>query len=141
MSGIMCAVAGGGGGSVILTDLTVSASAASPSNASAAISLGTDGQMSRTINASSVDIPGQWWNVAPQAGVGSLYEARFTETSGTVSSGTTGSYLAISTIRSWSVTRSTLGTKTCTGTLEIRRIGTATVLAAATITMSAEQTS
>lgn len=63
------------------------------------------------------------------------YEARWTTTAGALSSGTTGSWLVLSTAREWRVG----GNNTCTGTLEIRMAAVPnTVLATATITLTAE---
>jgi hypothetical protein len=137
MSGIMCAVMGGGAFAQ-LTSKTHNAFASAPSVPTSAITIGSDGQYSRQINGVSADTSGEWWSAAPITGIGNLYEVRFTEITGTVSTGTTGVFLALSSDRIWSVTRTTLGSKSCTGTLEIRPTGGA-VVASATITLLADQ--
>lgn len=73
-------------------------------------------------------------------GAASAYECYVTVTSGSLSGGTSGSWLALSSTRTWTVTRSSLGTKTCTFTVDIRKVGTTTVLDSATITLEAEVT-
>ena len=56
------------------------------------------------------------------SGPSSSYEVQATVTSGTLTSGTTGSYLALSSSRTWSVVRSTLGTSDATISVTIRKI-------------------
>lgn len=68
---------------------------------------------------------------------GSDWECRATILSGSLSSGTTGSWLALSSDRRWTVSRSSLGTSSCSFTLEIGRVGTSTALKSATIQLSA----
>lgn len=78
---------------------------------------------------------GEWMLVGPS----SAYEARFTITSGALSTGTAGTWLNLGTSRAWTVTRNTVGTSTCQGTVEIRDAATLTVLATATITLEADR--
>jgi hypothetical protein len=67
------------------------------------------------------------------------YEALVTVTSGALSGGTAGSYVALSSTRAWYVEEDSVGsTSSCTFTVQIRAIGTTTVLATATVNMSAE---
>jgi hypothetical protein len=138
MSGIMCAVMGGGGSVNLSSPKSHGATKFDTSTAQAGFTLQSDGQYTGDINTVSSDVTGEWWSAAPLAGVGSLYQARFTETSGTVSSGTVGTFISLAAGASWFVSRSTAGNKTCVGTLEIRPNG-GSVLATATITMSATQ--
>ncbi len=65
------------------------------------------------------------------------YEVRAMATSGSVSTGTVGSWLPLSTTRSWSVERTTVGSKTVVLTVEIGLLGTSTALETASISMSA----
>lgn len=74
-------------------------------------------------------------------GVSSSYEVRATLTSGTLSAGTTGSWLSCSTDRSWTVTRGAFGIETAVVLIEIRDAGSGTVRDSATITISAERES
>ena len=66
------------------------------------------------------------------------YEALITVTSGSLDGGTTGSYVALSSTRSWYIIEDASGnSKICTFTVQIRAIGTTTVLATASIDLSA----
>ena len=66
------------------------------------------------------------------------YEAFVTVTSGSLNGGTTGSWVALSSNRSWYIQSTVTGLKTCVFTVQIRRIGTGTVLDTATITLNAD---
>ena len=68
------------------------------------------------------------------------YEAKVTLVSGTLTSGTVGSWLALTADRTWYAHANAGGYKSCTFTLEIRRAGVATVLDSATITVTADAT-
>jgi len=74
----------------------------------------------------------------PPSGSSSDYDIRFTPSSGSVTTGTTGSWLNLGTSRSWTVTRAGLGVDTVTGTLEIRNATTLAVLLTRTVTITAE---
>jgi len=78
----------------------------------------------------------QWCTPTNQS---SNYEAFITITSGTLSGGSgTGTWLALSTTRNWFVTENQSGQqKICVFTVQIRKIGTGTVLDTATITLEA----
>jgi len=78
----------------------------------------------------------QWCTPTSQA---SNYEALVTVTSGTLSGGSgTGTWLALSTTRNWYVEEFTPGgSNFCTFTVQIRKIGTTTVLDTATIDLEA----
>lgn len=65
------------------------------------------------------------------------YDIHATVTGGTLTSGTTGSWLNLATSRQWSVTRNSIGSKTCTLQLQIRDAVTLAVLATATVTLTA----
>ena len=73
------------------------------------------------------------------AGTASNYEVRATVTSGTLSSGTTGSWLNLGTAREWTVARATVGTKQAIFTVEIRNATTLAVVDAAQVTLEAER--
>jgi hypothetical protein len=79
---------------------------------------------------------GDW--VLPN-GNASLYEVRATLTSGALSSGTTGSWLALSTTRTWEVSRASLGMSNANLTIEIRLTGgSGTILASTLVGLTAE---
>lgn len=108
-----------------------------PGTAQCGIRLGTDGTATNTRSAiGNQAISGEWARPI-DAGNGALYEARVTVTSGTLTAGTTGSWLALSSQRDWYVERSTLGSKACTFTLEIRRVSDSVVVASASYTITA----
>jgi hypothetical protein len=92
----------------------------------------SDGTITTTAGGSAT------WNSSTTAGSG--YEVKATVTSGSLTSGTTGSWLALSSNRSWSKTDSTAGGGDVSAIfrLDIRATGTTTVLDSATITLDAE---
>lgn len=135
MSGAMAffgasAAANGSIGEVAISNANPSDTAISPSVATATYSLTNAGSVTSTGEA------GGFW-LDPQVGMED-FECRATVTSGSLTSGTTGSWLALSTTRSWTVQQSVVGTKLATMTIEIRRIGETTVLGSATVSFSAE---
>lgn len=66
------------------------------------------------------------------------YEVFASISSGSLTSGTTGSWLPLSTSREWSVQRSSVGTKACTLQVQIREAAAPNaVLATATVLLSA----
>lgn len=71
-------------------------------------------------------------------GVNSDYQVRATLVSGTAPSGSaTGSWLTLNTSRNWSLTKSGVGTRTCTLTIEIRRVVDSVVIDTATVDITA----
>lgn len=68
------------------------------------------------------------------------YEVLATITSGTLSSGTTGVWLALTSDRTWTVYKATAPSKVCIFRVDIRRIGTVTILDSATISITASPT-
>lgn len=73
------------------------------------------------------------------AGSASNYEARVTVTVGDLTSGTTGSWLALSSSHEWYVQRPVIGKKICEFTIEIRNASTLSVSASASISLTAER--
>lgn len=73
-------------------------------------------------------------------GVVANYEVRATLVSGTLTSGTTGSWLGCATTRTWTKTNGASNNSTVTAalTIEIRRASDGIVLDSATVTLSAE---
>lgn len=78
--------------------------------------------------------------VTPTTAAGAAYEVRATLVpySGTLSAGTTGSWLVLSSTRSWSVTAATTGSADASITVEIRLAASGTVLDSASIILHAE---
>lgn len=126
---MMLAFTGGGGALVSLaasyavTDIKVS-----PNDASATWTLDADG---------SISSGGRWCNKTP---LPSRYEVRATTISGTLTSGTTGSWTSLDTDQTWTVSRTinTAGVNEWVGTIEIRDAASLTVLASAQLTLTAE---
>jgi hypothetical protein len=123
---------GGGGGTTSggtflgISDTTISAVGVASSK-TATFTIRSDGTYSG----------GGTWN--SDSTVGSSYEVKATVTSGAITSGTTGSWLSLSSDRSWALTDSDQDDVEvdATFTLQIRSAGTTTVLDSATITLQA----
>lgn len=116
---------------VSISDTNVNRTVTTPSTATASYSLENDGDIA--VNGAD---DGDW--ITPKAAAGADYECRATVLSGSFTSGTFGSWLALNTTRTWTLVRSTIGTSTASMTLEIRRASDGTVLDSATINFSAE---
>ena len=119
---------GGGLGTLAVGNVVGDTTATSPSSATCRYTLESDG------DSNEGGLAGKWLIGSTS---GSLYEAKVTVTSGSLSAGTTGSWLALSSNRTWSVIRSSLGTSTCTFTIEVGLAGTSTALDSATVTLTA----
>jgi hypothetical protein len=78
---------------------------------------------------------GNW--VTPTGNAG-LYEVRATLNSGAVSSGTTGSWLALTSTRTWTVTRGTVGVSSANLTIEVRRASDGVVLGSAPVVLTVD---
>lgn len=68
------------------------------------------------------------------------YEVFITIVSGGLTSGTTGSWVALSTTRTWTLEFSVPNSGQCVFTAQIRKVGTTTVLSTATITLESDAT-
>lgn len=69
------------------------------------------------------DVGGGEWAEPESATVGDTYEVRMVTVSGTLSSGTADSWLALTSDREFNVQQTSNGSKAFSGTLEIRRNG------------------
>lgn len=107
-----------------------------PNNARAGIHLDANGTWARIQSTLTTPI-GNWVTPTSRA---SAYEVRATLNSGSVdgTSAATGTWLAMTADRRWTVTRTTIGTSTANLTLEIRRASDGTVMDSATISLTAE---
>lgn len=103
--------------------------------ATASFALNNNGTRSQTVNTTTTTI-GDWVTPTNQA---ANYEVFATLSSGALTSGTTGSWLALTSTRSWTVSRSPAGISEAVVVLQVRKIGTTTVLASGTITLTAER--
>lgn len=128
-------LAGGGGGAVLPATIAVSDTRPvfGPPAAIAFVELTSSGAINEG-RSSGITFIGTWL----LRGAASLYEARATVTSGSLTFGTTGTWLNLGSSRTWGVDRASLnaiGSTTATFTLEIRR-GT-NILATSTVTVTA----
>lgn len=126
------------GAVLTLPNYTVTDSTLSPTNAIAIFRLNSNGNRQEELSGGVVNTLGPW--VTPTT-IASNYESRATVISGSFTSGTFGTWQALSTSRSWNVTRTTIGTSVASMTLEIREAATLTVVASATIGFSATKDS
>ena len=137
MSILLAAFAAMGGDRISLSGVSVSS--VGTGTQTATYTLESDGDvMSATTDGGSVD-EGDW--IDPKAAAPSDYEVQATLVGGTLSTGTTGSWLALTSNRSWTLQRVTVGVADQVDlTIEIRK-GSGAVLASATVTLDAERTS
>jgi hypothetical protein len=118
---------------VTISDEFISSTRVASGTAVSTYTLSSTGDINRTVNTNTTDI-GDW--ITPKSAAAN-YECFATLSSGTLSSGTTGSWLALTSSRGWTRNRSTTGTSTAVIVVEIRKTGTSTVLDTATITLEA----
>lgn len=138
MSILLAAFAAMGGDRISLSGVAVSSVGAGAQTAT--YTLESDGDVvTATTPLGSSDI-GDW--IDPKANAPSDYEVRATLNSGTLSSGTTGSWLALTSNRSWSVAQfvNSGSSNAADLTIEIRK-GSGATLASANVTLEAERTS
>jgi hypothetical protein len=115
----------------LVSDITVS-----PTNASAQFALTSSGDVqTQTVLAGTTDV-GDW--VSPKQGF-SNYECMMTTVSGSLTSGTAGSWLGLGTTRTWVRNQTSVGVSDYVGTLQIRRVGDTQILTTATIELEAEK--
>lgn len=116
MSGIFAGLAADSGS--VALNITAIGDSKPSGTATGSLTLSTDGSQS-TAGTDSV-AGASWWTAAPQTGIGSSFWAKMTVNSGSALSGAaTGSVLALSSSRTWSLSRTGTGTNTSNVTLEI----------------------
>jgi hypothetical protein len=135
MSILLAAFGAIGGDKISLSGVAVASIGAGSQTAT--YTLESDGDVVReTTPLGSSDI-GDW--IDPKANAPSDYEVQATLNSGTLTSGTTGSWLALTSNRSWTLTRATVGAAdTVDLTIEIRK-GSGATLASAPVTLEVER--
>lgn len=135
MSILLAAFAAMGGDRISLSGVAVSSVGSGAQTAT--YTLESDGDVvTATTPGGSVDA-GDW--IDPKASAPSDYEVRATLNAGTLTSGTTGSWLVLSSNRSWTLTQAAVGAATQVDlTIEIRK-GSGATLASATVTLDAER--
>lgn len=131
LMGLMSAAASSSGSSVALMGLDPYAVAISPADATATYTLTNTGLEQATGQSDSA------WLISGSA---SAYDVRATLVSGTLTAGTTGSWLNLATTRAWSRTRTSniAGTDTVELTIELSLAGLATPIKSASVTIEAE---
>lgn len=123
---------------VSVTDQSVYGVSLFPTAKTVRYTLGTDGVAYRQAVGIPNPIPSQWLNPA-DATEADLYECRATLLSGSLSIGSTGAWLALTSDRQWARTQSSVGISTCSILVEIRLTGgDGTILSSATITLTAQ---
>lgn len=117
----------------VIADVT-----ASPTNASAEYQL-TNAGVVNSITVSGGTTQLDTW-ITPVGAAGSNYEVRATDNGPDgVSSGTTGSWLSLGTTRSWTRTRTVVGSSSTNLTIEIRHAVSLVVLDTASIDLTADK--
>lgn len=136
MTACMQALASGGGPRISLSAAgDVNALNIDPADATAAISLESDGDIVATENGIATDL-GDW--ITPKILMGN-YDVKATLLSGSLTAGTTGSNLNLGTTRSWTRSQTSVGSSSAQIRLDITYTGTTTpILATATILLSAQ---
>lgn len=135
MTGMQMMLLGTGGPTVELAGAIVSDFTTDPDDAHVGYRLNSTGveQQANGDPLSYTDIGD--WLISGSAGD---YEVRATLNSGTLTTGTTGSFQVLSTTRAWTVQRTIVGIGSANLTIEIRRVGTTTILASASVILTAE---
>lgn len=134
MSGILMAASGGGPAAYIASTLfEVTGEELFPGTAAAGISFESDGWISLETT-EGIFNPEERWLVQ---GTAADFECYFTISSGTLTSGTTGSWVAVSGSPTWRKTRTAAGSSSCIGTIQIRRISDGLVLDTVSVDLTA----
>jgi hypothetical protein len=122
---------------VSITNQTIVFGQISPNDAYARYQLDSDGKVyeyTGTTAGTPTTFIENWVDPTSEA---SNYECFATLNSGSLQTGTTGSWLALTSDRMWGVAVTGIGTQTANLTIDIREVGTATNLASATISLEA----
>lgn len=136
MSGVLNTLLGSGGVAVSLNNNSVSDIQGSPATAAGSITVNRDGTVTFVGNASSAGFD---WATPKTSSVGDAYQVKMTLDSGDAPvSGTIGSFLALTSNRTWEWLVSTgPGTKIASCTLEIAN-ASGVVLATCTVSVDVE---
>lgn len=125
-----------------ITNKTATAQSVAPSGVTATYTLANTGVASYSFwNGSSNTTPaisGEWLTV----GTGADFECFCTLNSGTLNSGTTGTWMALSTTRAWTClfTSGSAGSNSASITVQLRRVSDSVVVSSATISLTATLT-
>lgn len=142
MTGILCVLAGSAGAPRIqlTTPVTVSFSSGGLTNARTSYQVNSDSFVYTGLGAATITYTKQeQWDSVPST-VGN-YEVRATVSGGVTPSGSaTGSWLNLGTTQAWTVVSTPGNTNTSSLTIEIRAVGTTTVLATSSVTLTSDAT-
>lgn len=119
----------------LIDPTNVSATSVSPANATAAFRLTSAGEIQQGINGVFTTLA-RW---CTPTGAEADYDVQLDVTAGALTSGTTGSRLALSATRTWTRDRTTLGVSSCTLTATIYRTLDSAVMASCTVQLDAEK--
>lgn len=137
MTGVVMAAAGIGAARITLLGGTIPHDVTDPADALAGYRLEPDGDISLNQNGTGgAYVDSADW-IVPKGAAGGDYEARATLNSGSVSSGTTGSWLSLSGTLTWERDRTTIGTSSADLTIEIRRASDGAVLGSSNVILTA----
>jgi len=141
VTGILAALVGAAGGNGDLvqlegaTELTLELSPATAGAGYRLTSGGLEQSGVGSANLVSYSTIADW--VTPTSNA-NLYEVRATLTSGSLSSGTTGSWLALTSTRTWEVAQTGLGSQSATLDVEVRLASSGVVKATGLVSLTAE---
>jgi hypothetical protein len=123
------------GAVVDIVDRVIQATSFTPANAEASYRLTNAGEQQRGLNGAYAT-QSSW--LVPSGTEGD-YDVQVDMISGALTSGTTGTRLALSTTRTWLIQQTTVGVNTCQFTVTIRRTADNQVMDTATVTLEAEE--
>ena len=133
--------AAGGGPPLNITSRTYSASSLSPATCSVTYSLANDGDLDVTFTGSGSGTPDadEWWGPNPVTSIGDNWEVYYETVSGTPNTGTTDTWLALTTNRLVAVT-GVPGGKTYQFKVQFRPAGgSSAIFTSGTVTITAER--
>lgn len=140
MTGILCVLAGSGGGPLIqlTTPRTISFTSGGVT-ARAGYGLDPDSYVYTAANSAGTYSQSEQWDSIPSTT--SNYEVRATLVSGNTPAGSAlATWLVVSSFRSWMLTATAGNLLTCVLTVEVRDTATSTVRATASVTLTADAT-
>lgn len=137
MTGTMALLVANTADVVTLVGGTISDEVTSPTTCDVEYQLTNGGLEKYALTSGGFVTLGSW--VIPTANAGN-YEVRATLNSGSLTSGTTGSWLALSTTRTWVRQRIAIGSSSANLTIEVRRASDGLVMASKTVDLTASVT-
>ena len=123
-----------GGARIVIQGQTISDDTISPTNASAALRISSDGTYSKITASGGTTSFGAW--VLP-AGAASSFEYQATILSGSLTSGTVGSW--VSGTQTWTLQQTSLGSSACSLQIEIRWAVSGAVVSTKTFDIAASK--